>query len=359
MHFQAPQILNEAFPENITPLKTIASSQDTPAQFETPTQDAPLLIGTHSGTFHCDEVVATMLLTLLHGSSNIRVIRSRNPSYLAKCHIVVDVGAVYDPENHRYDHHQRGFEETFGEGYKTKLSSAGLTWKHFGKDILRKVYSITDQELVDRFYEKIYVNFFEHIDGIDNGIEVADGELNYKITTTLSARVGGFNPSWRDNNPDYSALFSSAMNAVFDEFNRKTERYTSDWMVCRKIVQEAFEKRTEVDPSGEILVLPTFCPWSEHLFEVEKQHNVVGVVKYVLFADQSGAWRIQAAPVENGSFTSRKALPAVWRGIRNEHLDELTGLSGCIFVHAAGFIGGHKTYEGVLEMAKKSLKHED
>ena len=45
--------------------------------------------------------------------------------------IVVDVGGVYSPEKHRYDHHQRGFTEVFGAGGfdKTKLSSAGLVYK--------------------------------------------------------------------------------------------------------------------------------------------------------------------------------------------------------------------------------------
>jgi uncharacterized UPF0160 family protein len=46
--------------------------------------------------------------------------------------IVVDVGGVYSPEKHRYDHHQRGFTEVFGHGGfdKTKLSSAGLVYKY-------------------------------------------------------------------------------------------------------------------------------------------------------------------------------------------------------------------------------------
>lgn len=45
--------------------------------------------------------------------------------------IVVDVGGVYSPEAHRYDHHQRGFSEVFGSGGfdNIKLSSAGLVYK--------------------------------------------------------------------------------------------------------------------------------------------------------------------------------------------------------------------------------------
>lgn len=35
------------------------------------------------------------------------VVRTRDPQRLAQCNVVVDVGGEYDPERHRYDHHQR------------------------------------------------------------------------------------------------------------------------------------------------------------------------------------------------------------------------------------------------------------
>ena len=57
------------------------------------------------------------------------LIRTRDPTTLDTCDIVVDVGAVYDENLKRFDHHQRGFEEVFGYGFQTKLSSAGLIYK--------------------------------------------------------------------------------------------------------------------------------------------------------------------------------------------------------------------------------------
>lgn len=59
---------------------------------------------------------------------------------------VLDVGGVYDPSRDRYDHHQKGFEEVFGHGFSTKLSSAGLVYKVIFSSkkpiILYVVYSI-------------------------------------------------------------------------------------------------------------------------------------------------------------------------------------------------------------------------
>ena len=78
--------------------------------------------------------------------------------------------------------------------------------------------------------------------------------------------------------------------------------------------------------------------------------------KYTLFEDDKGNWRVQAIPLTPTSFDNRRPLPAAWRGIRDEALDELSGVKGCIFVHAAGFIGGNKTYDGALAMASKALE---
>ena len=66
-----------------------------------------LKIGTHNGTFHCDEALACFMLKQLPEYKHADIIRTRNPEELSKCDVVVDVGGVYDADKHRYDHHQR------------------------------------------------------------------------------------------------------------------------------------------------------------------------------------------------------------------------------------------------------------
>jgi hypothetical protein len=48
------------------------------------TAENNVILGTHDGTFHCDEALALGML-LLHPSyqSNVHIIRTRNPSQLA------------------------------------------------------------------------------------------------------------------------------------------------------------------------------------------------------------------------------------------------------------------------------------
>lgn len=74
---------------------------------------APNTIGTHSGTFHCDEALACYLLSKHPDFNKHQILRTRDLSLLDQCDIVVDVGAVFDASKKRFDHHQRTFNETF------------------------------------------------------------------------------------------------------------------------------------------------------------------------------------------------------------------------------------------------------
>jgi uncharacterized UPF0160 family protein len=68
---------------------------------------AGVRIGTHDGSFHCDEALACALLRMLPEYAHAPIIRSRDEGVLAECAIVVDVGGVFDVNRRRFDHHQR------------------------------------------------------------------------------------------------------------------------------------------------------------------------------------------------------------------------------------------------------------
>lgn len=69
-----------------------------------------------------------------------------------------------------------------------------------------------------------------------------------------------------------------------------------------------------------------------------------------------GKWRIRAVGEENVLFKNRKDLPDAWKGLRDERLDEVSGIPGGVFIHASGFIGGNKSFDGALAMAQKALE---
>lgn len=48
-------------------------------------------------------------------------------------------------------------------------------------------------------------------------------------------------------------------------------------------MREAIETRMEVDESREIMKLAHYCPWKEHLYELEQELNVQPPLKFCLY----------------------------------------------------------------------------
>jgi uncharacterized UPF0160 family protein len=336
----------------------------------------PLTIGTHNGHFHADEALAVYMLRLLPAYQSSHLIRTRDPALLETCHTVVDVGGEYDASKNRYDHHQRTFNATF-PNRPTKLSSAGLVYMHFGKAIIAQHLGVEeDAEEVSIVWHKIYENFIEALDAHDNGISVYDPKailaagLEKRFSDggfTLGAMVSRLNPNWNDAVPGSTGAAQAAEDAKFllastrigEEFSRDLDYYTRAWLPAREVVREAYAKRLKYDPAGRILVFENqSCPWKDHLYILEAEGSGDSKVLYVLYPESNqpaAKWRVQAVPVSKDSFESRKPLPEIWRGFREEKLDELSGVEGCVFVHAAGFIGGNRSFEGARAMALKAL----
>ncbi len=339
------------------------------------------------------------MLRLLPVYKDASLLRSRDSSKLATCDIVVDVGGEYNAANHRYDHHQRTFDTSFPDR-STKLSSAGLVWLHFGKSIIAAETGLSeDAPEVQVLWEKLYLDFLEAIDANDNGISLYDTarlaeagiEQRFRNSgNSISAVVGDFNPDWNDPTPSdpeevqraEDARFLEASRFIGDLFQRKLKYYAKSWLPARTMVLSAYADRKRRDPQGRIMVLDQPMPWKSHLYTIEAeaqsqdqqggsfpseiqpaessaatQENQVLYVLYPESQNTASKWRIQTVPPSEGSFESRKPLPEAWRGVRDDKLDELTGVvPGAIFVHAGGFIGGHKSFEGVLGMAKRALE---
>ncbi|GFQ03155.1 upf0160 protein [Phtheirospermum japonicum] len=364
-------------PNPIYPFYTTLSAMSTAAGVKR--------VGTHNGSFHCDEALGCFMIRLTKKFSDAHVVRSRDPQVLETLDAVLDVGGVYDPTKDRYDHHQKGFEEVFGHGFNTKLSSAGLVYKHFGKEIIAKELQVDEEHPdVHRLFLAVYKSFMEAIDSIDNGINQYDTDQppRYVNNTHLSSRVGKLNLDWID--PDQSSekeneAFERAMALAGKEFLDNVRSHARSWLPARSIVIRCLEARLDVDPSGEIMVLNRFCPysvsmpfgemitmlssyeigsrWKLHLFELEEELKINPPIKYVLYEDErSKSWRVQAVSVAPDRFESRKALPAQWRGLRDDELSKGSGIPDGVFVHMSGFIGGNKTFEGALAMAKAALR---
>ncbi|KAH9260660.1 hypothetical protein BASA81_001127 [Batrachochytrium salamandrivorans] len=324
-------------------------------------------IVTHNGTFHCDEALACGLLKVLPQFSALQVCRTRDKALIEQGFIVVDVGATFDVDTRRFDHHQNSFTETFyggedgGADRKIKLSSAGLVYKYYGKDIIRALCPTLPADVLPVLYKKLYDGFVEEIDGVDNGVELfTGGTRNYRISSGLSSRVGNLQVSKAqatglspvDQEHEQNERFKEATVLTTTEFCEQLQYLVEEWLPARIVVQAALKNVKQVHASGEILRLDTSVPWKGHLVDLERETGVFGHTKFCLFSDGAG-WRVQTIPTEEGGFDMR--IPLKWKGLRDDELSTASGISGCVFVHASGFIGGNKTYEGALAMAVASL----
>ena len=149
-----------------------------------------------------------------------------------------------------------------------------------------------------------------------------------------------------------------ALDYVGAEFEEKIKYYAQVWWPVRSLVRKAIEDRFGIDASGSIMFLSSVVPWKAHLFDLEKELQLAeSEIKYAIYQDKNDkSFRVQCVPVFDGSFVNRLALPSEWCGLRDEELSKKCGIAHCVFVHANGFIGGNRTYEGALEMLRESLR---
>ena len=146
---------------------------------------------------------------------------------------------------------------------KIKLSSAGLVYRHYGHDILETISAQcgveVPAEMRDAVYWRVYNNFVEAVDAIDNGIpQHGSSNALYGNMSTLSSRIAIMNPKWNDADADENDCFHSAMLTAQNDFLERAGDVLLSWP-ARDVVQEAFRCGLRYD--DRVLVLPTACPW--------------------------------------------------------------------------------------------------
>ncbi|KAL4574737.1 hypothetical protein LXL04_021573 [Taraxacum kok-saghyz] len=379
-------------PFSLIPNSIAINSTVSRLAFSTASASPRKRVGTHNGTFHCDEALGCFMISLTSNFHGAQIIRTRNLEVLDSLDAVLDVGGVYDPRRDRFDHHQKGFDEVLGNGFTTKLSSAGLVYKHYGIEIIAKAIQLDEGHPdVHCLLSAVYKNFvevlpiskvvlllyrtsfhcaiYQAVDAIDNGINQYETDQlpRYVKNTTLSSRISRLNLNWYDNDQSpekEDQAFHRAMNLAGNEFmdvrflifNKCIYFHAKSWLPARSVVMECLASRKSIDSSGEIMLLTTSCPWKLHIFDLEVEMKIDPVLKYVIYQDErNNKWRVQAVALSPDKFESRKALPSNWRGLTDDNLSEVSGISGCVFVHSSGFIGGNETYEGALAMARASF----
>ena len=288
-----------------------------------------ITIVTHNGNFHADDVFSVAALKSIFPTS--KLIRTRDKDIINQADIVLDVGGEYNPDNGRFDHHQRGGAGARENGIP--FSSFGLIWQKYGLQICQgnqEVANSLDADLVST------------IDAIDCGyVQGTTKDLNQGIS--LSQTISMFNPTWQEDS-HFDTCFEEAVNFASRVLKRFIATATGG-INAKAIVEQAINDAT--DP--RIIVLEQYTPWKRTVHALSQE------ALYILYPSPTGQWRVQTVPVEPGSFDDRKPLPEQWAGLSDDALQEVTGLSEAMFCHNGLFIAGAESFESTMKMAKMAV----
>lgn len=275
-----------------------------------------VIIATHDGKFHSDEVIAVWFLRWVYRDNVI--IRTRDPDVINQANIVVDVGGVHDPARDRFDHHQSTFNLTF-TGSTIPLSSAGLVWLKYGKQLIKDHFgptlgiSLTSLQ-IDVAYNELYHTLIKEIDGNDNGVPqyTSDGRIkfNYNTNLTLIGIITAHNSRNVTDHTEQYKRFKRAVN-VCDQILVRIEKclekiacYESDLIYTNQIIKESKKS----DPTGSILVIPG--KYILNLKKCLKDKGVYNNVKYTITkeGDTSDEWIIKAMPANYKQYETKKDI---------------------------------------------------
>ena len=327
------------------------------------------IIAVHSGVFHADEVLASLLIKFHPNYPKSCIIRSRNQEILNKCDIVCDVGGIINPKTFRFDHHMSDFKEVFDEKNEKfkeiKLSSAGLVFKYLGKEILENILkknNLYENNIkhIDEMINLIYSSFILIIDANDNGINAYPSNVIPKVVdcTNFSNRIGRLNPEWYLTDVDVNLRFKQAWDIAEEELNYHIMKYAKGYFLAYDIVEDSVKKFLD----KEYFILDRFVPWKKILYDIEKKLNIEGKFLFVVSQRDSQSddkFSVTTIPKNEGSFEFRKGLPKKWRGLRSEELENVSGIKDMVFVHSSGFIGFMKNMDAAMKCVEIALKNED
>lgn len=301
-----------------------------------------MLLITHDGKFHLDEVLATAVLIKIHPDAEI--IRTRNKEIIRKGDIVYDVGRICNPSINRFDHHHASFEGTFGPSYSVKLSSSGLIYKHHGERFLEMYGVHKTCKSFQRVFQEVYDRYFLSADAIDNGYEIF-GEIVPRSLSHIVASLNSLDLS--SNSADVqNRRFLDAVRLVAMDLDNFMNAIVNEWMPNYELLDDMIKSL-----EGDILCVERHC-FVDIIPELEEKYRKD--VKFVLSKAGSSV-SILAVPREKNCFASKIPLKKEWRGLAGRSLQMISNIDGCNFVHASGFAGSNKTFEGAAEMCRASI----
>ncbi|MFZ4287032.1 MYG1 family protein [Variovorax sp. HJSM1_2] len=301
-----------------------------------------VVIATHNGSFHADDIFGVAVLMLLHPQAQL--IRTRDTAQIAQSDFAVDVGGEWDATRGRFDHHQRGFAGARDGG--VVYASAGLVWREYGAALVEKMFGLGDAPLAQSVAAALDEELVQHLDRADTGAaHGAPGLFG------LSALMSQFNTTW-DIRGDAEQDEVKALAQFRKAVEVMTTLLTATLDQLRAKAQgAALARNAEKLFGGQVLLMPRGgLPWREVISREMPE------VLFVVYPDSSAQqYQLHVVTVEPHSFQARKDLPKAWAGLRLAELAEVTGVADAVFCHNGRFIAGAASLAGATRLAEIAL----
>jgi uncharacterized UPF0160 family protein len=301
----------------------------------------PDYLVTHSGGFHADELLSSVILTRLFPEA--KIVRSRAPEWITpgSNRIIYDVGGAYDAEKQIFDHHQRGAPLREDEA---PYSSFGLIWKHYGHDYLAAMN--IPQAHVDPLHASFDKSFVLPIDLMDNGA-LSPSSAGPLAGLTLSSLLETLKPSFDEKEEGADERAFHAALSIARAFVEAGVGKRAAKLRAETLVLEAIEKTGE----GYVLELPMGMPFRPAIIKAGADHLL-----FVVHPRDGKDWCVTGIRKADDGFELRADLPKSWAGLTNGDLEAASGVKGATFCHNGRFIAAATSREAALAMAEIAVK---
>ncbi|WP_323766521.1 MYG1 family protein [Marinovum sp.] len=294
---------------------------------------------THSGGFHADELLSSVVLTRLYPEAQL--VRSRDAAWITPGagRLIYDVGRAYDAAAGIFDHHQRPNPlRPDGQPY----SSFGLIWHHFGRDYLRAL--TVPEANIDEIHQSLDAGFVLPVDLIDNGA-LEPSVAGPLAGLTLPVLLETLKPAFDDRGTDADdRAFADAL-PVARAFVEAAVRGKAAKRRAGAMVQAAIAQAG----ASRVLELPMGMPFRAAVEAAGADHLLFVV------HPRGDDWALTTIRKRGDGFESRADLPAAWAGLTDAALEAASGVRGAKFCHNARFIAVAETRAAILEMAELSV----
>lgn len=286
-----------------------------------------LLVGTHDGPFHADDVMAYAILCRALGE--IKLIRTRDERALSECDVLIDVGGEYDPFIGRFDHHMTNPpRRPCGAHY----SSAGLVWHQYGIQVVANVI----KDMVShpsRVKDLVDMEIIEHIDAYDNGVYTSGYPFSSAIASyvPLSSTTEGVNNAFFEAGIMCGKVLENIIQRHAFLLRQEKAIKSADSKNCRGVM---------------VLEDPFFSPQMVSLFDLKS--------KAVVFPSQ-GRKKWTARLFKKKKSRTWIKYPNSWLGKKGQDLVAASGIEGADYCHPKGFLAVARTKEAALAMAETAI----